>query len=124
MASQTNGTQWFRLPTDVRPVHYDLTMLSDLERLTFHGVADIALAVEQDTQRIEFNIGKGLELSQVLVSFDGHHHVVQPSVDKQHERVTLSLPQSVAQGSSLSIVAGYKGEIDQSMMGYLSLIHI
>ena len=118
MASQTNGTQWFRLPTDVRPVHYDLTMLSDLERLTFHGVADIALAVEQDTQRIEFNIGKGLELSQVLVSFDGHHHVVQPSVDKQHERVTLSLPQSVAQGSSLSIVAGYKGEIDQSMMGY------
>ena len=118
MASQTNGTQWFRLPTDVRPVHYDLTMLSDLERLTFHGVADIALAVEQDTQRIEFNIGKGLEVSQVLVSFDGHHHVVQPSVDKQHERVTLSLPQSVAQGSSLSIVAGYKGEIDQSMMGY------
>ena len=36
MATQTNETQWFRLPTDVRPVHYDLTMLSDLDLSLIH----------------------------------------------------------------------------------------
>ena len=31
LATMTDSTQWFRLPADARPMHYDLTIFSDLE---------------------------------------------------------------------------------------------
>lgn len=118
MSVPQNESKWFRLPTDVRPIHYDLTLFSDLEQLQFQGVADIALDVGRDTQTLSFNIGKGLDLSHVLVSYNHQQHVLIPSIDMPHERVTVSLPEPVTKGTNLSLVVGYKGAIDQSMMGY------
>jgi hypothetical protein len=34
----------FRLPTDVRPTHYDITIRTDLEKLSFEGFASIECA--------------------------------------------------------------------------------
>lgn len=38
MSSETDK---YRLPTDVKPIHYDLTISTDLEDLTFDGIVKI-----------------------------------------------------------------------------------
>lgn len=113
-----NESQWFRLPPQVRPSHYDITMLSDLERLTFQGTVEVSLDVQEDTRSLAFNIGKGLTLSQVLVTSPTFSELLTPDVNMQHERVTVSLPANVTKGTKLTLLAGYQGTIDQSMMGY------
>ena len=113
-----NESQWFRLPAQVRPSHYDITMLSDLERLTFQGAVEVSLDVLEDTRTLAFNIGKGLTLSQVLVTSPTFSELLTPNVSMQHERVTVSLPANVSQGTQVTLLAGYQGTIDQSMMGY------
>jgi hypothetical protein len=42
--SATQAEQ-FRLPTDVRPTHYDITIRTDLEKLSFEGFASIECAL-------------------------------------------------------------------------------
>lgn len=116
--STTDESQWFRLPTDVHPTHYDLTILSDLERLRFQGAVDVSLEVQQATSKIIFNAGKALELSDVVVSYDGHREQASPAHDAQHERATVSLKKELPKGAKVTLTAAFRGEIDDSMMGY------
>lgn len=39
--SSPSKTDEYRLPTNVRPTHYDLTLRTDLEKETFEGVVDV-----------------------------------------------------------------------------------
>lgn len=39
--SAPNKTDEYRLPTNVKPTHYDLTLRTDLEKETFEGVVDV-----------------------------------------------------------------------------------
>lgn len=116
--STTDESQWFRLPTDVRPTHYDLTILSDLERLRFQGAVQVSLDVQRATRTITFNAGKDLELSDVLLAWNGEEARVAPALDPEHERANVSLPREVPQGAQLTLTAGFRGAIDDSMMGF------
>lgn len=118
LATMTDSTQWFRLPADARPMHYDLTIFSDLEALQFQGAVDVALEVVNDTQTLAFNAAKGLTLSSVRLTADGHEQLLQPSVDADHERVTLQLSTPLRKGSQASVLVAFRGKIDDSMMGY------
>ncbi|WFC99442.1 Aminopeptidase 2 mitochondrial [Malassezia yamatoensis] len=118
MSSSVDESKWFRLPSDVRPTHYDLTILSDLDQCRFQGVVKVALEVERGTKQITFNAGKGLELSDVLVSFEQNNERVSVSQDKEHERATVTLSKDLRPGSSLNLTAGFRGVIDDSMMGF------
>lgn len=118
MSTSTDGSQWFRLPADVRPAHYDLTILSDLDLLDFQGAADISLTVLHPTRKLAFNAGKSLELSDVLVSWDDKQERVKPAVDAEHERATVTLSEELPKGAHVTLTAGFRGKIDDSMMGF------
>ncbi|PKI82777.1 Aminopeptidase 2 mitochondrial [Malassezia vespertilionis] len=118
MSTPENSSEWFRLPTDVRPRHYDLTILSDLEALTFQGAVATELEIFNTTRQIQFNAGKGLTLGSVRVSLDGKQTSVAPYIDAEHERVTVQLDEPLQQGSHASILVPFRGVIDDSMMGY------
>ena len=118
MSTSTDGSQWFRLPADVRPAHYDLTILSDLDLLDFQGAADISLTVLHPTRKLAFNAGKSLELSDVLVSWDDKQERVKPAVDSEHERATVTLGEELPKGAHVTLTAGFRGKIDDSMMGF------
>ena len=122
MAPSDDNTQWFRLPADVRPVHYDLTILSDLDNLQFQGVVTAQLEVVNDTDRVQFNAAESLRVSKVLVGGDAakaaHTELVQPEVDGKHERVSAQLHTTAPRGSRLSLSVAFAREIDASMMGY------
>jgi aminopeptidase 2 len=55
-----------RLPTNVKPTHYDLVVRTDLEGLTFQGVVKISLDVKEETSQIVLNTSN-MDLGQALL---------------------------------------------------------
>lgn len=45
MSSSVTENLGYRLPLDVKPTHYDLTVRTDLEKLTFKGVVEIQYVI-------------------------------------------------------------------------------
>ena len=117
--SASDGSKWFRLPAEVRPEHYDLTIISDLENLTYSGVVTATLAVQANTSSIAFNAADGLKLSNVLVEADGvPAEPIAPQIDTAHERVTVPLGAALAAGARAKLTVAFSRPIDGSMMGY------
>ena len=107
-----------RLPDALRPVHYDLSIFSDLQDLQFQGTVNITLDVLADTSLIQFHAGRNMRLSQVYVSTASGAHLLHPIVDAGHEQVRVLLPRAVREGERLCVVVGYRAHIDNSMRGY------
>lgn len=108
----------YRLPATVQPVHYDLTLFSDVTELRFQGAVNITLEVLHDTHILEFNAGRNLNLSDVHVVAPSHTYTLPPAIDTKRERVRVTLPSAVRQGDVVYLALGYTSQMDQSMRGY------
>jgi aminopeptidase 2 len=116
-----DGSKYFRLSQDVIPSHYDITILSDLEKLTFSGMVTITMNINKDTDSITINagklsLGKGVVASEALKTES--KSIIALDIDSAHERVTAKLGSTLPKGSKATITLSYEGEIDNSMMGY------
>ncbi|KAI0693908.1 leucyl aminopeptidase [Cytidiella melzeri] len=112
----------YRLPTDVKPTHYDLTLRTDLEKLKFDGYVVIHLDVLKETSKLVFNCVK-LALGEAKISSATlKEDLVFPSsafkVEEKLERVSLDLPSSLPAGSQLQLKIDFEGELTASMVGY------
>ncbi|KAJ7468068.1 leucyl aminopeptidase [Mycena latifolia] len=109
----------YRLPTDVKPTHYDLTLLTDLEGLNFVGTVEIDLAVRTTTSRIVLNVAE-LELRNISLSLEGGETFIPISeaTDKLSERLTLIFPAALAAGSTARLFVAFAGALTGSMVGY------
>lgn len=107
-----------RLPDTWKPVHYDLSIFSDLEDLRFQGTANITLDAVADTSLIQFHAGRNLQLSYTYVSTPAGAYLLPPYVDTAHERASVLLPRPVREGERVYIVLGYRARMDNSMRGY------
>lgn len=109
----------YRLPTDVSPTHYNLTVLTDLEDLKFVGTVEIDLTVRNTTPRIVLNAAD-LEFRDISVSTeDGQTFIpVSQATDKLSERVTLIFPAALAAGSTVKLFVAFAGVLTGSMVGY------
>lgn len=65
MTAITSQNQ-YRLPVDVKPTHYAITIRTDLEKLAYQGFVKISLDIKKDTSRIVLN-SLDLELKKVYV---------------------------------------------------------
>ncbi|KAJ6582902.1 leucyl aminopeptidase [Mycena vulgaris] len=109
----------YRLPTDVSPTHYQLTILTDLEGLKFMGTVEVDLAVRNTTPRIVLNVAD-LVLRDISVSLeDGQTLVpISEATDKLSERLTLIFPAALTAGSSARLFVAFAGVLTGSMVGY------
>lgn len=107
-----------RLSDTLQPVHYDLSIFSDLQDLRFQGTVNITLHVVSDTSLVQFHAGSNMHLSQVYVSTASGSYLLHPIVDPGHERASVLLPRAVREGERLFVVVGYRAHIDNSMRGY------
>ncbi|KAF5391327.1 hypothetical protein D9757_002062 [Collybiopsis confluens] len=110
----------FRLPTNVKPTHYDLTVRTDLEKLTFDGAVTISLDVKQETKTIVVNSSK-LELGPATAQSSAHKSEQtssDTSFDEKEKRVTFSFPTAFPAGSRAKVTVGFAGELTGSMTGY------
>ncbi len=122
MTDATDASKWFRLPRNVVPTHYDITLKSDLEALQFSGTATIDLDVLEDTDSIVFNAAEKLALSKSLVLSQAlktdNKSFVTLDIDAKHERATAKLPNTLPKGSKAQLVVAFASDIDKSMMGF------
>ncbi|KAJ7489904.1 leucyl aminopeptidase, partial [Mycena galericulata] len=104
----------YRLPLNVKPTHYDLTVWTNLETLTFGGFVNISLDIHEETSAFELN-SKGLVLGNASIYSDvtqteqsqsGH------SFDKDMQRVTFTFPNALPAG------VAFDAPLGSSMTGY------
>ncbi|CAE7223560.1 unnamed protein product [Rhizoctonia solani] len=114
----------YRLPTNVRPTHYDLTIQTDLEALTFKGYISIELDVLEDTSIVTFNsLNLVLHEDSLTVTSDAlkteHTQTVKLlGVDTKKERASVQLSTPLPKGSKSKLRIGYEAKLTGSMKGY------
>ncbi|CAA7267619.1 unnamed protein product [Cyclocybe aegerita] len=110
----------YRLPTNVKATHYDVTIKTDLEKLTFRGLVNISLDVNAGTSAIVLNTSN-LELGAATLYSNALSAEQAPTVssfDKTQERTTFQLTQNLPAGSKAELKIAFSGELTGNMMGY------
>ncbi|KAI0331193.1 hypothetical protein GY45DRAFT_1249390 [Cubamyces sp. BRFM 1775] len=119
-------TSEHRLPTDVRPKHYDLTVWTDLDNSKFDGVVHIDLHVEKSTNTIVLNT-LDLNLSgivlHVIIATDSTKKSIEMNashqmVDKATQRGIFTFPKLIPAGSNARLTIAFDGILSNSLSGY------
>ncbi|KAH9974690.1 peptidase family M1-domain-containing protein [Lactifluus volemus] len=111
----------YRLPTDVRPRHYDLTIRTDLEKERFFGFVKIDLDIVKATKVVTFNSAIELELvpsTLVLASSGGELTPVETKVDAAAQRISLVFDEELSAGAKATLRLGFGAALTDSMTGY------
>ena len=108
----------FRLPRNVVPSRYDITIDTDLDASRFRGDEDVTVEVVEATPTIVLN-AKELELSDVRVTSIGGVavEVTAVDVDAERERVTISLAEPVTPGEWVVHLA-FAAPLNERLVGY------
>jgi puromycin-sensitive aminopeptidase len=108
----------FRLPRNVVPSRYDISIETDLDASRFRGEEDVTVRVVEATPTIVLN-AKELELSDVRVSSidGGAVEVTAVDVDDERERVTVSLAEPVTPGEWVVHLA-FAAPLNERLVGY------
>ncbi|KAH9921041.1 leucyl aminopeptidase [Fomitopsis serialis] len=100
----------YRLPTNVKPTHCDVTVRTNLVDDKFDGIVTIDLDVKKDTTKIVFNTA-GLRLSDVMLTTSGAKSLsLTPAsidFDETMERCTLEFPGLCRRGDLTDSLMGY-----------------
>ncbi|KAK7693087.1 hypothetical protein QCA50_002652 [Cerrena zonata] len=116
----------YRLPTNLKPKHYDLTVRTDLEKLKFDGFVEVTLEVNDETDTITFNTAE-LTLGSISITSPGNEPYIQPAsalcIDKVAERATLKLPFVFSRGSTLHLNIAFEGDVNATRKGYFRSTH-
>ncbi|KAF9265351.1 leucyl aminopeptidase [Marasmius fiardii PR-910] len=111
----------FRLPTNVKPTHYNLTICTDLEKLVFDGFVEISLDIKENTDKITLN-SNALDLGKAHVISDSSKGSplveTKQIVDDGQKRVTFQFPTELAVDSKAQFQISFSGELKDNMLGY------
>ncbi|KAL0580690.1 Aminopeptidase 2 mitochondrial [Marasmius crinis-equi] len=120
MSSTTTANE-HRLPTNVKPNHYDITIRTDLDKLVFDGFAKISLDIKENTDTIVLNsnglkLGKGSITSDALK--DSPIVETKQTFDDKEKRVAFQFPTQLTAGSKAQLQVAFSGELGDNMVGY------
>ncbi|PYI04445.1 aminopeptidase 2 [Aspergillus sclerotiicarbonarius CBS 121057] len=102
-----------RLPTNVRPVHYDLMLEPDLETFMFRGRVDIRLDVLEETTSITLHaIDLAIDDPQV-----SNQRVANLYRNKDKQTVTVHLHEPLTAGQTTTLSLHFEGVLNDSMAG-------
>ncbi|KAJ6623433.1 leucyl aminopeptidase [Mycena sp. CBHHK59/15] len=110
----------FRLPVNVQPTHYDVTVWTDLQTLKFGGFVKIGLNIHQETSTVVLN-SKDLNLGDASIYSDGlqsEQLQSEQTVDKELDRVTFTFPTALPAGSKAQLKVDFNSPLRASMTGY------
>jgi aminopeptidase N len=104
-----------RLPTDVAPLSYDISVAPDAKAMTFSGHETVTIAVKKPTTTIQLN---ATELRISRVTFDGT--VVPFAMNDADQVLTVTLPKAAVAGTH-KLTFAWDGKINQSAAGFFAI---
>jgi len=105
-----------RLPQNVRPESYTLTLAPDLKAATFTGVESIDVIILEPTSTITLNAIE-IAFQSVTVTVAGKEQKAVVSLDKEKEQATFTLAEKLPAGkATLSIQ--YTGILNNELRGF------
>ena len=107
----------FRLPTDVQPLRYSLTLTPDLKDFTFQGEAAIDIEVSAPTSRIMLN-AIDLEVPSADLSLPGDKSwTPKIDLDESSETATFSFDQDIPMGTA-TLNIRFAGTLNDELRGF------
>ncbi|CDO74266.1 hypothetical protein BN946_scf184643.g6 [Trametes cinnabarina] len=110
-STESSTTVDYRLPRDVVPTHYDLTVHTDLDNAKFNGFVEIELT---------FNT-LDLILDDISLRLRGRERAFPPinrEFDLTAQRGIVTFPEPLAAGSDARLTITFSGELTSSLSGY------
>lgn len=112
----------YRLPTAVRPTHYELAIRTDLASSppSFSGEVTISLEAVEDTKEVVFHAHPELKVSHVALEGHGELALSSLSSDEEKERVSVDVASAggLKAGDKKKLFIRYEAELNGNMMGY------
>ena len=106
----------YQLPRDVRPVHYDLLLSPDLDRMTFSGTVSIEVEVYRDTLEFVLN-AKDLRIHEARAFVGGADSPLEIRLDREYERLILRGDRLFGAESRVVLYLSFSGEIGDLLAG-------
>ncbi|KAK7015031.1 aminopeptidase 1 [Favolaschia claudopus] len=119
-AYSTMAQDKYRLPVNVQPSHYEVTVWTDLKTCKFGGFVNISLDIHEETSTVELN-SNDLVLGQASIYSDASQSLQLQSgqaVDKEQQRVAFTFPKALPAGSKAQLKLAFDGALKSSMRGY------
>lgn len=105
-----------RLPTEVRPEHYDLRLAPDLATSTFRGAVAITVDVGAPTDAVVCNAAE-LDVTEAWVDLDGRRIDGEIHTDADLEQLRVSLPEALPAGSAVLHLT-FSGVLNDRLRGF------
>ncbi|KAF1914902.1 peptidase family M1-domain-containing protein [Ampelomyces quisqualis] len=107
------------LPTNVKPVHYDLTLEPNFDDFTYEGNVVIDLDVNEDTTSISLNTNE-LKIHSSKVTSSGQVISESPTVshDGDSQTTKVSFDQTISKGSKAQLTMAFSGILNDNMAGF------
>jgi len=117
--SQNDDSIDYRLPTNVKPISYDIMLIPKLQDSAFEGFAKIEVVVERETNNITLHVGN-IKIKSVNVLSYGPNNV-STSYDNITEKYTITFPQILTNNKRLTISFSYDGILSDMTGIYKSI---
>lgn len=107
----------YRLPKNIKPVHYSLLVRTDLDALEFQGRVAIELDVLEETSTVSLNVAK-LDIDHVTLLWgDNTTEIKEQHLDEDLERLTLKTGKPLSKGRA-HLVISFRGPLGDQIKGY------
>ncbi|PWY85970.1 lysine aminopeptidase apsA [Aspergillus heteromorphus CBS 117.55] len=107
------------LPTNVKPLHYDLTLEPNFETFKYDGTVVIDLDVAEDTTSISLNSNE-IKIHDAVVSSQGAVVASKPeiSLNPDNQVATVKFADTIPAGASAQLKLTFTGELNDNMAGF------
>jgi aminopeptidase N len=106
-----------RLPPEVAPLHYDIMVEPNAEKLSFTGNETVTIAVLRPTTRIVLNAA---DLAVGYATLDGDVKPAKVAMDAEAQTLTLDFANPVATGTH-KLAMSFSGKINESASGLFAV---
>jgi aminopeptidase N len=105
-----------RLPTTVRPIHYDLQFLVDISHARFEGTERIHVQIAEPTTRVVINAAE-LRVRDASIGSGAAAQEATVTLDERTEQATLTVPRRLARGEE-DVYIHYSGVLNDQLRGF------
>nr|AJD23199.1 aminopeptidase 2 [Onygena corvina] len=107
------------LPTNVKPLHYDLTLEPNFEDFSFKGSVQVDIDIVEDTTSITLN-ALDLTIDYAAVKVNGAETPASKpiSYNKDAQTATITLGEKVTAGSKATLNLRFTGTLNDNMAGF------